>query len=171
MIKITGWFATKWSNIDPYLYFMCGFDLFEKRFSYVKFFHKKILMLYIQRDKIHKRETKIEKEKLIKSAKFVKQYMRDNDIKSILEYVNKGDGNRKIVINHYLKNFIDPAFFVFLMRKGLTLTDEDRGYLPYISINYRVLNLKLNDHQSFLNKIEQNLNPNRGRIVPMDMIK
>jgi hypothetical protein len=155
LIKITGWFMTKWTNIDPYTYFKCGFDLIGKNFSYVRFFNKKILMLYISRDKIQKRNTRIDKEKLIKSAKFLKKYMRDNEIRTILEYVNKTDGNRKIAINHFLKNFIDPAFFVFLMRKGLTLTEDDRGYLPYISKNYRVLNLKLNDLESFLYKIEE----------------
>jgi len=35
LIKITGFFLTKWQNIDPYLYFRCGFDLFGKNFSFV----------------------------------------------------------------------------------------------------------------------------------------
>lgn len=156
LIKITGWFATKWSNIDPYLYFRAGFDL-SKNFTYARFFNPKVLMLYKARDKIKKRETRIRKEKLIESAMFVKKYMKDNEVRTLLEYVNKSHGNRKVAIDHYLKNKIDPAFFVFLMRRGLNLTEEDRGYLPYIAKNYRVLNLKLNDLKSFLNKIENEM--------------
>ena len=61
LVKATNWFNTKWSNIDPYIYFTCGFELYKKRFSYIKFFEEKILLLYIQRDKNEKRQIRVNK--------------------------------------------------------------------------------------------------------------
>lgn len=157
LIKITNWFNTKWSNIDPYLYFKCGFDLYNKNFTYVKFFNEKILMLYKTKDKNEKRQVRVTKEKLIESAKFVKQYMRDNEILSLQEYIDTNDGNQKLAVSHYLKNNIDASFFVFLIKKGMKLSDTDRSFIPYISANYRNINVMLNEMKSFLSKIEKRL--------------
>ena len=157
LTKITNWFNTKWSNIDPYLYFKCGFDLYKKNFTYVKFFNEKILMLYKTKDKNEKRQVRVTKEKLIESAKFVKQYMRDNEILSLQEYIDTNDGNQKLAVSHYLKNNIDASFFVFLIKKGMKLSDTDRSFIPYISANYRNINVMLNEMKSFLFKIEKRL--------------
>lgn len=155
LAKIAGWFNTKWNNIDPYLYFKCGFELYKKRFSYIKFFEEKIILLYIQRDKNTKREARATKENLIKSAGFVKKYMRENEIQSLQEYIDTNDGNQKLAVSHYLKNKIDASFFVFLLKKGMALTDTDRSFIPYIAKNYRILNLMLIDMKPFLDKIEK----------------
>ena len=158
LTKISGWFITKWSNIDQYTYFRCGFDIYKHRFSYVKFFNEKILLLYKQRDKNEKREVRVNKKKLIESAKFLKKYMTDNEIISLQEYIDTGDGNRKLAVTHYLQNHIDASFFVFLIKKGMRLTDTDRGYIPYISKHYRDINVMLgSDLKSFLLKIEERL--------------
>jgi len=158
LTKITGWFSTKWSNIDQYTYFKCGFDLYKHRFTYVKFFNEKILLLYKQRDKNDKREIRVNKTKLIESAKFLKKYMSNNEIFTLQEYIDTSDGNRKLAVTHYLKNKIDSFFFVFLLKKGMRLTDIDRGYIPYISKHYRSINVLLaNDLKSFLKKIEERL--------------
>ena len=154
LVKATNWFNTKWSNIDPYVYFTCGFELYKKRFSYIKFFEEKILLLYIQRDKNEKRQIRVTKEKLVVSAKFVKKYMRDNKIYTLHEYMDTNDGNQKLAVSHYLKNEIDSSFFVFLIKKGMKLTDIDRSFIPYISKHYRTINIMLVDIMSFLNKIE-----------------
>lgn len=157
LAKITGWFNTKWSNIDPYTYFKCGFDLYKKNFTYVKFFNEKIFLLYVQRDKIEKREVRVNKEKLINSAKFLKKYMQENEIYTLQEYIDTTDGNRKLAVTHYLKNKIDASFFVFLIKKGMKLTDTDRGFIPYVSKHYRNINVMLNELRSFLDKIEERL--------------
>jgi len=154
LAKATNWFNTKWSNIDPYVYFTCGFELYKKRFSYIKFFEEKILLLYIQRDKNEKRQIRVQKEKLIASAKFVKKYMRDNDMRTLNEYIDTNDGNQKLAVTHYLKNEIDASFFVFLLKKGMKLTDIDRSFIPYVSKHYRTINVMLVDIKSFLSKIE-----------------
>jgi hypothetical protein len=155
LAKITNWYNTKWSNIDPYRYFTCGFELYKKRFSYIKFFEEKILVLYIQRDKNEKRQTRVTKEKLITSAKFIKQYMKDNHISSLQEYMDTNDGNQKLAVSHYLKNEIDSSFFVFLLKKGMRLSDTDRSFIPYISKHYRIINVMLVDIKPFLDKMEE----------------
>jgi hypothetical protein len=154
LVKATNWFNTKWNNIDPYVYFTCGFELYKKRFSYIKFFEEKIHLLYIQRDKNEKRQIRVKKEKLIASAKFVKSYMRDNDILTLQEYIDTNDGNQKLAVTHYLKNEIDASFFVFLLKKGMKLTDIDRSFIPYVSKHYRTINIMLVDIKSFLDKID-----------------
>ena len=155
LINITNWFNTKWSNIDPYTYFECGFVLHKKSFTYVKFFNEKVLKLYVQRDKNKKREAKVTKEKLIESAKFLKNYMRKNEISTLQEYIDTQDGNQKIAVSHYLKNHIDASFFVFLLKKGMVLNDIDRGLIPYVSKNYRNINIMLIDMKEFVDKIEK----------------
>ena len=155
LAKITNWYNTKWSNIDPYRYFTCGFELYKKRFSYVKFFEEKILVLYIQRDKNEKRQTRVTKEKLISSAKFIKKYMQDNKIQSLQEYMDTNDGNQKLAVSHYIKNKIDSSFFVFLLKKGMRLSDTDRSFIPYISKHYRIINVMLVDIKPFLDKMEE----------------
>jgi len=102
LIQATGYFLTKWSDIDPYVYFKCGFELL-KGFSYFHFFDKKVMLLYQQRDKNKKREVKVVKEKLVESAKFVKRYMNDNNL-SFRDYIDYKEGNRSIAVKHYLHN-------------------------------------------------------------------
>lgn len=157
LIKITGWFLTKWHNIDPYLYFKCGFELYDKRFTYAKFFDDKILLLYITRDKNKKREVRITKQQLIDSAVFVKKWMNKYNL-SLNEYIHLREGNLLLAVDHYLKNKIDASFFVFLIQKGMILTDEDRSLIPYIHSNFRKIRFGLNDIKDFVIKLEDKLN-------------
>lgn len=155
LIKITGWFLTKWQNIDPYRYFSCGFELF-KTFTYINFFNDKILLLYVTKDKNEKREIKITKKGLVDSAIFVKKWMNENGC-NLYEYMRLRDGNQLTAIDHYLKNHIDASFFVFLIRKGMILIDQDRSLIPYIHTNYRKITFGLNDLKDFLVKLEEKL--------------
>lgn len=156
LIKITGWFLTKWGNIDPYEYFLCGFQLYDKRFSYHKFFKDKIILLYKTKDKNRKREVRITKKALVESASFVKKWMVNNNT-TINDYISNREGNRKLAVKHYLNNKIDAAFFVFLMRKGMLLTDTDRSLIPYIQKNYRKIMFGLEDIKDFITKLEGKL--------------
>ena len=157
IVKITGWFNTKWMDIDPYTYFKCGFELFDKNFSYMKFFNEKIILLYKTRDKIVKRETKITKQGLIKSAKFVKKYMNENGISTLEEYIGTRNGYQKVAVEHYIRNNIDASFFVFLLGKGMLLTETERSVIPYIQINFRKIKFNLEDIKDFLKKLEEKL--------------
>jgi hypothetical protein len=156
IIKITGWFLTKWQNIDPYGYFMCGFDLYKKNFSYVKFFDEKILLLYITRDKNKKRDINITKKKMIESAVFVKKWMVKNNA-TLYDYINAREGHLRMAVDHYLKNQIDASFFVFLIGKGMILTDMDRSQIPYIQQKFRKIQFGLNDIRDFIKKLEGRL--------------
>jgi len=155
LIKAAQWFATKWSNIDPYTYFLCGFDLY-KYFSYPMFFKKNILMLYIEKDKNKKRKVETTKKGIAESALFVKKWMVENN-KTFHQYMRERNGNQKVAIDHYLKNKIDAAFLVFMIRKGMILDDQDRSYIPYIQERYRKINFNLNDIEDFLIKVEEKL--------------
>lgn len=155
LIKATQWFATKWSNINPYEYFLCGFELY-KTFSYHMFFKKNIIKLYIEKDKNGKRKVETTKQGLIKSAMFVKEWMKENG-KTFNEYMRERDGNQRVVIDHYLKNKIDSAFMVFMIRKGMMMDDQDRSYIPYIQERYRKINFALNDLKDFLVKLEEKI--------------
>lgn len=157
LTKITGWFLTKWQMIDPYMYFKCGFELHDKRFSYMKFFNEKILLLYKTRDKIQKREIRITKQKLIESAKFVKGWMKKNNCFSIYDYMNEREGNQKIAIDHYLKNKIDASFLVYLIREGMLISDTERSCIPYVQRNYRKIIFGLNDIKDFTKKLGERL--------------
>jgi hypothetical protein len=156
LIKITGWFITKWQNIDPLVYFECGFELYKKGFTYVMFFRENIIKLYKTRDKNKKREIEITKKGLIDSAVFVKKWMDKNNC-NLNEYINMKEDNKRLAVDHYLKNKIDASFFVFLIGKGMDLTDDDRTMIPYISDNFRKIKFGLNDIQDFLNKLERKL--------------
>lgn len=156
LIKVTGWFLTKWQNIDPYTYFLCGFELFSS-FSYTTFFNEKIILLYIRKDKNNKRDINTTKKGLIKSAKFVKTWMNENN-KTLSQYIHTREENLRVAIDHYLKNKIDASFFVFLIKKGMQLTDEDRSLIPYIQEKYRKIYFALNDIDDFLEKLEEKLN-------------
>jgi hypothetical protein len=155
LIKASQWFATKWSNIDPYTYFLCGFDLY-KHFSYPMFFKKNIIMLYIEKDKNEKRKVETTKIGIAKSALFVKKWMIENN-KTFYQYMRERNGNQRVAIDHYLKNKIDAAFMVFMIRKGMILNDQDRSYIPYIQERYRKINFNLNDIEDFLIKMEEKL--------------
>jgi hypothetical protein len=155
LIKATQWFITKWNNIDPYTYFLCGFELY-KSFSYHNFFKQNIIKLYIEKDKNKKRKVETTKKGLAKSALFVKKWMVEND-KNFHQYMRARDGNQRVAIDHYLKNNIDAAFLVFMIRRGMVLTDQDRSYIPYIQERYRKINFNLNDIEDFLIKVEEKL--------------
>ena len=160
LIRITKFFITKWSNIDQYTYFLCGFELF-KRFTYNDFKNDeklhKVMLLYIQKDKNRKREIDITKKGLINSAKFVKEWMRVNN-KNFNEYIHHRDGKSIIAVDHYLKNKIDASFFVFLINQGMILTDNDRSLIPYIQAKYRKIVYGLRDISDFIKKLEVRLN-------------
>lgn len=156
LIKITGWFLTKWQNIDPYNYFKCGFELYEKNFTYAKFFKEKILLLYKTRDKNKKREVRITKKGLVDSAMFVKKWMSDNQA-SLDDYIHAREGQQKLAVDHYLKDKIDASFFVYLMRRGMILTDNDRSVIPYIQTNFRKITFALNEIRDFTKKLGDRL--------------
>lgn len=149
---ITKFFNTKWSKIDVYKYFECGFELFNN-FSYHHFLDPRVIRLYIQRDKIVKIQTNLSKKNIVDSVKFVKQYMKDNNIRFFRVYCEK-----KLPIRHYIQNKIDHFFLTWLIRDGLvTLEHDDKSQIPYIMENYRETAVKLMELEPFLKKLKEKL--------------
>ncbi|MFW6129967.1 MAG: hypothetical protein ACOC56_02210 [Atribacterota bacterium] len=138
---ITKYFNTKWSNIDPEMYFSCGFELFKNKFSYSKFFDSRILKLYITKDKLHKRNKNNFIEDIERSIKFVSDYLNEKDtgIFTKLQYYGKLKiGNISAPVVHYLKNKIGEGFLVYLMEfRYLSLEDHEINKIPYVLDNYK----------------------------------
>ncbi len=149
----TKWFNTKWSRVDPLRFMECGFELF-KSFSYTKFFDRRVLNLYIQKDKHLKRDIELCKGKMRDSALFVKKYMTEHDIPSLSRYCMMKSGHVNIAINHYIGNHIDKYFIVWLMSIGfLHLDDDNRALVPYITGQYRDILASLDNVSGFLRKL------------------
>ena len=143
LTRITKYFNTKWSNIDPLLYFECGFSLFKKSFSYVKFLDEKIIKLYITRDKIKKRENIAVKNDMQNSIKFVRNYLNDTNNKLCILLTNYGklkNGNISVAVEHYIENKIGKFFLVYLIMKGyITVNKFELNKLPYITASISTL--------------------------------
>lgn len=158
LILSTKFFNTKWSNIRPMDYFRCGFSLYGKNFSYVKFFEKNIMRLYIQRDKIKKRENLINKKSMIDSMKFVMAYMKESEIPTISRYCLLKNNGCSMPVKHYLDNKIDKFFLVFLIKCGyLTIEDREIPYIPYVIGKFREIIFKLEGINEFLKKLKERI--------------
>jgi len=154
LILATKYFNTKWNRIDVERYMLCGFEIF-KSYTYTQFFNRKVMNLYIQKDKNIKRDIEINKKSMVSSLKFIKQYMNKYDIPTIGRYLLLKVGNQTIVIKHYMENKIDKYFLIWLIKEGLfTLSDDDRILVPYIIEQYRECLDKLNDIRPFLIKLK-----------------
>ena len=157
LLMAAKFFSTKWTNVDPYRYFQCGFELL-KTFSYVNFFDQRVMRLYIQKDKNMKRESSDYKKKIVESVAFIKKYMKMNNIIMFDDYLRVTHENRKIIVEHYLKNKISKYFIVWMMISGrLSLSDSDIAFMPYISDQYREIRVQLKEIDSFLRKIKTKL--------------
>lgn len=158
LMKITRFFYTKWSNIDPKTYFKFGFRLFGKNFSYIKFFDKRIINRYIEKDKNKKRIINISKKDFLKSAIFVKKYMRKKNLDKLNDYMLYKVNDERLPFNHYFNNKINAMFFVWLITKGFKLTEEEKNKCPYIKSNYQKIILMLEKMKKFLNEVEVKIN-------------
>jgi len=157
LLLATKYFNTKWSNINPYRYFQCGFELF-KTFSYLKFFDPRVMRLYVQRDKNRKREMEVNKKQIVQSVKFIKNHMKAHDIHMIRDYLQMKNGERKVIVDHYAQGFVDKYLLVWLVKKGkLVLTDDDRACMPYIVHQYRDIGEKLEEINGFMRKVGEKL--------------
>jgi len=138
---ITGSFNTRWQNIDMDRFFDCGFDLYGSKFTYTKFFDRKILLLYISKDKILKQQKKETLETFEKSKKFMEKWVMDRphreDVSLVKQYCMMKDDNIKAPIRHFLKNKIDTYYITWLIsRKYLKLTEEEKVLIPFVIQKY-----------------------------------
>jgi len=157
LLLATNYFNTKWTNVNPYRYMQCGFELF-KTFSYLKFFDPRVMRLYVQRDKNAKREMVVNKKAIVESVKFIKRFMKENNIRMTRDYLQLQNGHRKIIIDHYSHGNIDKYLLVWLVKSGrLILTDDDRACMTYITHQYREIGEKLQEINGFMRKVGEKL--------------
>jgi len=157
LLLATQYFNTKWTNVNPYRYMQCGFEMF-KTFSYVKFFDPRIMRLYVQKDKNIKREMNVNKKAIVESVKFIKRFMKENDIHMLRNYLQMADGHRKVIVDHYIHGSIDKYLLVWLVKTGkLVLNDDDRACMTYIVHQYREIGEKLQEINGFMRKVGEKL--------------
>jgi len=133
-------FNTRWHNVDIAKYFDCGFELYGKNFSYHKFLDKKILLQYIQRDKLEKRETESIVDSFTKSHGFVMEWMEDKEsgrISLLKQYVMQMVDGVRAPIKHYLFNKIDKHYLTYLIQQKIFVPSEGELLLiPLVEENY-----------------------------------
>jgi len=158
LVYATKYFSTKWEGIRPVDYFACGFELFGKNFSYIKFFEKKIMHLYIQRDKIKKRNDALCKKSIVDSMKFAINYCKKNNIATIGRYCMLESNGHSLPVRHYLDNKVDQYFLVILCTAGLLqFREEEIAYIPYITQRYREIVMALDDIEPFTKQIKERI--------------
>ena len=149
-------FNTRWSNIDMDTYLGVGFDLIGKGFTYTRFFDTRIMSLYMERDKMSKRNLSINKGEIVKSGSFVVDYMGGRGF--LKEYARKRDNFESIPIRHYIQGKIDQLFLTWLIKeKYLILDDSDRTQIPYIIEKYRDYLAALDELQDFMKLLKEKL--------------
>jgi hypothetical protein len=156
LTRVSKYFSTVWVDINAEMYFECGFSIFKK-FSYHQFFDKKIMLLYKQRDKMKKNEYNDMKKSLVKSCKFVKQFMKDHSIEFLKDYCLLTLESRPVIIDHYLKNSVDGYFVTWMIAEKLFHPLDHEVIMPFVSQNYREYFSKLNDNREFLDKIKEKM--------------
>lgn len=139
-------FNTVWHNINLNDFIRCGFSIFKENFTFEKFFERKVIDLYIRKDKQNKWYSRMSiKESFEKSMNFVRKYMKENHITSLYEYCGSVIGGRKIVIDHHVKdNKVCKYFIVYMYQLGfLKMNDADWLLLPHVRENYVDISNKL----------------------------
>jgi hypothetical protein len=137
LTRLTLNFNTKWTNVNPDLYIETGFEVFGPRFHYHWFLDKRILNLYISKDRAIKRETENIGESLCKSINFVDSILPDGPTSKLYRYANMYDGNRPRALTDYLANNIDKYFLVWLIKEDyVTIRNEQAMQLCYINEQY-----------------------------------
>ena len=151
-------FITRWQRVDPAMYFDCGFEIYKLNFYYGNFLAPIILKLYINKDKHQKRDISFNKKNIFESAKYIKHFMRLNNITSFVVYCHTIVDNIHLPVKHYLDNKIDGFFLTWLMySKAVMLSEDEKALIPYVLQNYRENIVKLTDLNSFLKKVREKL--------------
>jgi hypothetical protein len=139
---ITIAFNTRWQNIVMDKYFDYGFELFGKRFTYTKFFDKRLMNMYIEKDKQVKRLTENIKKSMEESFSFIEGWMKAREYRKDLslhsQYGRILIEGMRAPIKHYIMNEIDKHTLTWLIyNKYVILEDYEKGLIPLVISNYR----------------------------------
>ena len=157
LLLVTQYFNTKWKNINPFRFFECGFELY-KSFTYVMFFNRNVMELYIRKDKHIKRDLDNAKKGLLESLRFVVPYMTEKKIPNISRYCQMRKDRQSLPVKHYLENKIDKYFVSLLIKMGyLQLEDDELMMMPYISEHYRSIIIQFKEIEKFVDRVKEKL--------------
>ena len=151
-------FNTKWSNIDLETYFKSGFELFPN-FTYTNFLNDKIIKHYIQKDKVQKFHSELNKKTILKSFKFIKSYNKENYICSLKEFCNLQEEFDHIVVREYIKGNIDSYTLIYcILRKYIILSVEEKGKIQDIINKITTYKKYVLENWKLFMKFEEKLN-------------
>lgn len=158
LTKLTDRFNTRWNSVNPGKYFEVGFDLFNKTFTYAKFFDERILSLYIQRDKNLKFEDNVNKSELLKSFKFIKKYIKEHNISSVKEYAQLQEKFQKQCVYDYKLGNLSKFVILYFVNKGyIQLTNEDLSFAPFLADDTYGAMKKMLSLKNFIEEMEKRI--------------
>ena len=161
---LSDYFNTRWQNIDPIKYLETGFKLFPK-FTYANFLNDKILKQYIQSDKIQKFHCEASKKQILKSFKFIKETIKKNSLRSVLEYCKLKDEFSLDIVNDYIKGHIDPYTLLYLLlKKYVILSIDEKEKLVDFLNNISKYRSYVKDEWEFFMKMEKTVNGSLGEL-------
>lgn len=160
--NLVGHFNTTFCNIELSRYMDCGFELF-KTFSYHNFLDKRVINLYIHKDKVNKRKIETSKTEIIDTFDFLttetKELPHRPGYSTLQSYCKLRDGEVHNIVNRYMRGGIDTMTLVYCIKKHyITLTDDERAMLPYIVGRYRELLESESEVEAFIKQQEDKLN-------------
>jgi hypothetical protein len=155
------YFNTTYSNVDLCKYMECGFEIW-KGFTYKHFTDKKVIDLYIHKDKVTKRKLEVSRREIETTFNTIADYMvgkeRRPGYNQLQNYCKFRTGETRIIINTYVQGKIDIMTLAYCVnRKYIILTDDERAMSPYLVQRYRELMENLQDVKGFIEEMEATL--------------
>lgn len=165
--QATIYFNTKYSNIDLDRYMECGFEVW-KSFSYKHLLHDKVIQLYIQKDKIKKRQMEVTHREIEQTFNNIADYLADKPRRpgynQLQNFCKFREGELRICINKYVQGEVDVMTLTYCVNRGyIQLTDDERALSPYLVQRYRELIENLKDVKPFIQEKESELDERNGR--------
>jgi hypothetical protein len=165
--QATMYFNTKYCNLDLDRYMECGFEVW-KSFSYKHFLHDKVIQLYIEKDKIKKRQMEVSQREIETTFNNIADYMRDKPMRpgytELQSFCKFRQGELRILINMYVQGSVDLMTLTYCVNRGyIQMTDDERALSPYLVQRYRDLVLSLEDVKPFIMDKERELDERHGR--------
>lgn len=160
----TMYFNTTWSNVDLETYMKCGFEVY-KDFTYKHFTNSQVLSHYIHKDKVKKRKMNSEIQEIEDTFDYIKGFMVDVPRRAgysqLQNFCKLRDGERRVIINMYMRGQIDTMTLVYcLSKRYLIMSDDERALVPYISQRYRELLDNLHSVKNVIAQKEAELDVN-----------
>lgn len=155
--KMSRYLLTYWTNIDINRYFKYAFEV-KKTFTYKDFFNEQFIKYYIHKDKNLKRNVDEFKKNSIDKAKWLKNYLTENNISSLKEYSNINCNYISLPIEHFLKGYINIHLLTYLIiKKYLKVSDENSIYLTDYMPLMRNIKQEIYENSLFFEQIDKKL--------------